>query len=375
MSWVLLTRRAALVAAAAVAVAGLAATIPAPANASPLITPTGLVCTTYNAQTRTGVARLGFNNAAVISQDAPGGDSNYFSPGQIDIGQPTQFIPGIGAWDARFAVGQPGFGGGPLTWTLDGQPATIDVGAADVAFERPCPDRGPSITAVAPAAVKPGSGPQRLTIFGQGLKGATVSVSGGGVTVAAPSDTTEQRVDVMVSVGGGAPIGARDLLVTSPDGTQVGCRGCLDLDPNAAGSQGPAGPAGAAGAAGPKGDPGPQGPAGPAGLKGDPGPQGPTGPAGSPGRQGPPGNSAVTSVVQVTGSPVPTGRDGVATAVASCPAGSSLISGGYGVDGPGNAPLVSVIASRAADSRRWTVTVRVLPSARHTLVASATCLR
>ena len=362
MSTVLLTRRAVTmgVAAAAMAVVGLAANTPAPASAAAFITPTGLVCTTYNADTGTGVARLGYDNASVISQDAPGGDSNFFSPGQIDIGQPEQFIPGIGAWDYHFTAGQPGSGDNPLTWTLDGHPATIDLGVANLPFERPCPDRGPSITAVAPAAVKPGPGPQRLTLFGQGLKGATVSVSGGGVTVAAPSDSTEQRVDVMVTVDGGAATGARDLLVSTSDGTEVGCRGCLDLDPNAPGSQGPAGPAGL------KGDPGPAGPAGPAGL---------VGPKGDPGPQGPPGKSAVTSVIQVTGSPVPLAGDGVATAVASCPAGSSVISGGYGVDGRGNAPLISVIASRAFDARGWTVTVRVLPSAHHTLVVSATCLR
>jgi hypothetical protein len=90
MSTVLLTRRAVTVAAAAVAAAGLAATAPAHASARPLITPTGLVCTTYNAHAGTGVARLGYDNPIVITQDRPVGDSNFFSPGQVDIGQPTE---------------------------------------------------------------------------------------------------------------------------------------------------------------------------------------------------------------------------------------------------------------------------------------------
>lgn len=344
----------ALVAAAALAGAVLAAAA-APAGATTLTVPTGLVCMTYNATAGTGVARLGYDNRSFIDEAQGPGDDNFMSPPPLDRSQPEQFTPGLGAWDYHFTV--PGSGDNPLTWSINGTAATVDLGAADLPFDRPCPDRGPSITSVAPAAINPGSGPQQLTIFGQGLSGATVSVSGGGVMVAAPSTTTEQRLEATVTVATNAATGARDLLVTAPDGTEVGCRGCLDLDPDAAGSQGPAGPAG------PKGDAGPRGPAGPGGPRGDPG------------RQGPRGRSAAASVVQVTGRPVHLSRRGIATGVASCPAAARVISGGYNIDGQGRTPTVDVSSNHATGSNKWTVTARVLPRARHRLIVSATCLR
>jgi hypothetical protein len=89
------------------------------------------------------------------------------------------------------------------------------------------------------------------------------------------------------------------------------------------GEQGPAGPAG--GPKGDKGDTGPQGPAGPAGAAG---PAGPAGPKGDP---GPPGGTN-TVVTRVVGDPVPNGssdEEWQAEAVATCPDGQRIVSGGY----------------------------------------------
>jgi hypothetical protein len=333
-----------LAAVAALAAAGVVAATPAGALAVYHTKPTGLTCMTYNAQAGTGVARLGATNTGTATDNIPAGDFNSIAPDPIDRGQPQQFSPGLSSWDFGFTAGAP-----DVSWYINGLPATVSFKAADLPFDRPCPERGPSITAVAPTAVAPGSGPQRLTIFGQGLKGASVSLSGSGVPVTAPSAATEQRIDATVTVAAGASTGTRDVLVMAPDGTQVGCRGCLMVDPNAAGS------------AGPKGDTGPQGPAGP---KGDTGPQGPA------------GRSAVTSVSHVAGNAVALTRSGAITAVASCPAGSSVISGGYEVTGSGAPPAVNLLADHAQSDRQWAVTIRALGPVRgRHVVASATCLR
>lgn len=345
-----------LAAACAVVTVALAAAAPGAALAGSV--PTGLVCVTYNAHTGATAARLGVNNTGVAVETALVGDNNLFSPDPIDRGQPQQFIPGNSSWDFNFNTSQssPLFAGGTLAWYLDGASATVDLSAGNLPFQRPCPERGPSITAVSPTAIAPGSAERHLTIFGQGLQGATVSISGTGVTVAAPSATTAQRIDASVIASGDAGSGPRDVLVTSPDGTQVGCRGCLALDPNAGGSQGPAGP---------QGLPGPQGP---------PGPLGAAGPKGDTGPQGPAGKDTAASVVHVTASPVGFGRGGVATGVAACPSGSTVISGGYTVTGSEAPFVVSVSSDHAQGTGQWTVTVRALPSTRRSLVVSATCI-
>jgi hypothetical protein len=351
---------------ASIAGAALATTVAAGAPASALAQvatrPTGLLCSTYNPQNGTDIARLGVDNAGVTIEDIPAGDENFFSPPPLDRNQPNQFAPGNSSWDYQFSGGGLS-ANGTLTWSIDGTPVTMDLSAPNLPFQRPCYDRGPAITSMTPTAIAPGASAQQLTIFGQDLKGATVSFSGSGVS-ATTTTSTEQRLDVAVTADAGAT-GARDVLVTSPDGTEVGCRGCLVLDPNAgsgAGTPGPQGPKGDTGPQGPKGDSGPQGP------KGDTGAQGPAGP------QGPAGKDAAASVTRVSGSAVSFDRHGLATGTASCPGGTSVISGGYAVTGPGDAPVVSVSSNRAASATSWTVTARTLPYGGRHLVVSATCL-
>lgn len=79
----------------------------------------------------------------------------------------------------------------------------MDLSTANLPFQRPCYDRGPAITAMTPTAIAPGANAQQLTIFGQDLKGATVSFSGSGVS-ATTTASTEQRLDVAVTADAGA---------------------------------------------------------------------------------------------------------------------------------------------------------------------------
>lgn len=154
----------------------------APATASAgTTTAAGIFCTTYKPEAGTAVVRFGYENGpGGLFQSIAAGDENYFSPAPPDRGQLLQFVAGVGAFDQTLAVGS------PVSWSVHGTTATADLAAADLPFERPCPERGPSISAVTPTAAAPGSGTQLLTIFGQGLAGATVSVSGSGVGVSGP---------------------------------------------------------------------------------------------------------------------------------------------------------------------------------------------
>lgn len=318
----------------------LFAVLPGAASAQVATSPTGLVCLTYKSTTGTAIARLGYRNAGLTIESIAPSDNNFTAPPPADRGQPNQFVPGLGSWDISISAVSL-----PITWSIDGTSAdTGTLTGSDVAFDRPCPDRGPSISAVSPTSVAPGATSQLLTVFGQGLKNATLALSGTGVTAGAPSDTTEQRIDVPITVASGST-GTRDVFVTDSNGYEVGCRGCLVLDPSAR-------------------------------TTGPTGPQGPTGPRGAPGGQGPAGTSGGTAVKHVTGSPVRLDSRGDASAQATCPPGTSVISGGYTLSGGrGHTHDVSVMATRATNARTWAVRLRTTGSGvKRRLTVSASCL-
>ncbi len=70
------------------------------------------------------------------------------------------------------------------------------------------------------------------------------------------------------------------------------------------------------------------GPTGPAGSTGSVGPQGPAGTVGPVGPQGPAGPTNLSSLTIVTGESKSVPRESVGTSVATCPAGSHVVSGG-----------------------------------------------
>ena len=99
-----------------------------------------------------------------------------------------------------------------------------------------------------------------------------------------------------------------------------------------AGEPGPAGPKGDAGEKGDKGDKGdagPKGDTGAAGIAGPAGPQGPAGPAGPQGPQGPAGSggSLAPSIIVRDSVDIAPGR--FARAIATCPPGKIMMSGGF----------------------------------------------
>lgn len=333
-------------------VAAVSATVPAAASATIHISPAE-DCVTYNATAHKANYRLVGVNADAQAETISIGDANLFSPIPTDRGQPIQFAPGRTVFDLSLTTGT-----SPLIWFLNGGSLSLSLTPSDLPFMRPCADRGPQITAVTPSQVTLNGTNATLTIYGQGLAGATVGIGGAGVDAGTPTATTNNRIDVPLNFEAGAAAGVRDLLVTAPNGDTVGCRGCVDVvDGGGTGSgQGPAGPAG------------PQGPAGPAGQQGPAGPAGPQGPAGA---RGPAGPAATTVTVQ--GQAVGAGRRRFAQTSAMCPAGASVLSGGYEI-APADAPHPPTVTVDHADgTQSWRVAARG-GSGAYTLRAYATCL-
>jgi hypothetical protein len=355
---------------------GLAVTVAASApTASAETSVSGVVCSTYDASASRATLRLGTRNPDSSIETVPIGGSNFFYPGLDDLGQPAQFIPGLQSWDLNVDAN-----GQQLIWGLHG--VNFDLGPfrdpEAVRFGRPCPERGPQITAVVPSALRAGVADQRVTIFGQGLTGSTATVRGTGVTADALTDTSDQRLDVIVDVDAGAT-GSRDLLVTDPQQRQTGCRHCVALDAPAleqgpTGATGGIGPAGATGGIGPAGATGGIGPAGATGATGADGAAGPAGPAGADaplGGMGPGVSPTPPAVVRATSEPV-IFRNRKASATAVCPAGRSVVSGGHSVTG---ATGISVLTNRPSDARGWQVTVRAASApASARLRVYATCV-
>lgn len=306
-----------LLALAATAVASAPA-----AQAAPPTAPSGVVCSTYDAATSTANLRLETRNPGNSIETVPIGANNFFYPDLDDRGQPAQFIPGLQNWDLTAGANDQ-----QLFWGLNG--VYLDLAPFlhpdTLPFERPCPERGPQVTSVVPSALRAGVADQRVTIFGQGLAGATATVSGDGVSADAIADTSDQRLDVIVDVDAGASAVPRDLLVTDPQDRQTGCRHCVALDAPAL-EQGPAGP---------------------------------------------PGADAPSTVSRATSGPVRF-RNGKASATAICPGGRSVVSGGYDA---AHTTGLSVVTNRPLDVNSWQVTVRAeLARDNARLRAYATCL-
>jgi hypothetical protein len=316
------------------------------------VKPGGLICTTFDAAAGQSTVQLAAYNHSPANESIPAGDFNYFDPFPLDRGQPAMFAPGWSSWSTTLpAVADSA--GHELAWVISGGSYILDTRASVQPFARPCADHGPAITSVSPTGLVAGGGAQALTVWGRGMAGATVLISGTGVPVATPAAAVDQRIDVPLTVDADAAKTPRDLLVKTPDDLEVGCRACLQI----ADAPGTA----TTGAKGDKGDAGPQGP------QGDPGPQGP---AGAPGASG-----ATPSVIRVTSGSIAFGRDRSATATARCPAGTSVISGGHDVEPSSSAEALWVVTDEASGDRSWTVTVRAssVRSARR-LTVSATCL-
>ncbi len=136
---------------------------------------------------------------------------------------------------------------------------------------------------------------------------------------------------------------------------------------------GPGGPPGPAGA---PGEAGPAGPAGPAGAIGPTGPQGPIGLPGLPGPAGPAGPAGLsgTQIVEALSSTATLPGFGTLTALATCPAGTHVIGGGY--ESLGDAIKLTPVSSHPAGSDTWRVVLRspqVVPTANVQIRVYAIC--
>jgi hypothetical protein len=89
----------------------------------------------------------------------------------------------------------------------------------------------PVISSLAPPSRPRGAASQTVVLSGSGLQtGATVKVSGSGVTINSVAWNSPTQLTLNVSVGGSAALGARDVTVTNPNGGIGICVGCFTVN-------------------------------------------------------------------------------------------------------------------------------------------------
>ena len=91
----------------------------------------------------------------------------------------------------------------------------------------------PGVTAVAPSSLRRATLHQLVTLTGtEFLLGATVSISGPGITVHSATVVSSTAMRVDISVDPGAPVGSRDVIVSNRGGfghSDGWCPGCLTI--------------------------------------------------------------------------------------------------------------------------------------------------
>jgi hypothetical protein len=87
------------------------------------------------------------------------------------------------------------------------------------------------VTSVAPSSRAQGTTQQTVFVSGDGFQpGATAKVSGSGVTIASTVLASDELMQLTLSVGSGAAVGARDVTVTNPGPSAAVCRGCFTVN-------------------------------------------------------------------------------------------------------------------------------------------------
>lgn len=138
------------------------------------------------------------------------------------------------------------------------------------------------------------------------------------------------------------------------------------------GAQGPKGDKGDTGAQGPQGAMGPKGDQGAKGDTGAQGPQGPQGAQGPQGSQGPQGAPGLSGFAQVRSGSVSVPSGGSATAIADCPSGRTILSGGFTAIS-GDASNYTISQNTAQGTTGWRVDVFNHAPNTVTFQASAQC--
>jgi len=332
---------------------------------------------------------FGYVSTYTTTVTIPFGDNNFFFPGTPNLNQPTVFEPGIHD-RVFFTTIQPSPSQPDLTWFLCTGAATATQSPSLLCNLPPL--RGDWIAGrdYSPGDLVRDNGSLwvlPLTTNDQGhtepgVTGTQWEIWPGPLQgpMGPPGAQGPQGLQGIQGIPGAQ--GAKG--DTGPQGLQ-GLKG----DPGPQGTQGPKGDTGPQGLQGLKGDPGPQGTQGPKGdpgpqglqgLKGDPGPQGTQGPKGDPGPQGFQGPQGLQGIQGATGSPGPQGPQGPQglqgpagpsgasvllgsntvtftqpyngidnTAVARCPAGQIVVTGG------GQCSTGVVLANGPLDSSSWQV--------------------
>jgi hypothetical protein len=164
-----------------------------------------------------------------------------------------------------------------------------------------------------------------------------------GTTTYSPDDAVAYNGSTFVS-----------LVVSNSTTPTPGRAWALLADHGSTGSTGPQGTPGATGGTGTEGTPGASGGTGPQGTPGATGGTGPQGTPGASGGTGPQGTPGMSDLTYVQAGPTQT--DGGLILTATCPAGASVLSGGYSVSNA-SALGAGILTSRPAGGDSWQVSL------------------
>jgi hypothetical protein len=90
----------------------------------------------------------------------------------------------------------------------------------------------PTVTSISPSTIGLGAGTKHFTINGAGfMNGATVAVSGTGVSPANPAFTNDTKMTIDLTVSPTAITGVRNITVTNPDNQSATCHSCFAVTP------------------------------------------------------------------------------------------------------------------------------------------------
>jgi hypothetical protein len=136
----------------------------------------------------------------------------------------------------NFDFGSPlgGSGGSEFNQVINGDHYWIQReydNSTHACLQRPAASTPAVVTSVSPTALGQGASNAKVTIKGSNfLSGASVSVSGTGVTVSSLTITSATKIAVHFSVASNATPGARDVSVTNPGASAGTCSGCLTIN-------------------------------------------------------------------------------------------------------------------------------------------------
>lgn len=205
-------------------------------NSAGLVTATYATSTpsTSTAPTVSGISPFAGTNTGSVSLNSIAG-TNFAAGATVKlkrVGQPDITVSGHTVASVNSITGgtfnltgvQTGF------WDVVVTNADTQVGTCADCFEVNAPGAGITVTDISPVGLPQLFDHQNVTVTGTNfVNGASVAISGSGVTVHSVSFVSQTSLVLDVSVSGAASATARNVTVTNPDLQQATCSSCFTV--------------------------------------------------------------------------------------------------------------------------------------------------